>query len=295
MQSGTHAADPSDWAPRLERGDIVHFPVCPFPVPAGDDLAFLLRQRLASRAHKNIGFNPHTGKVTGYARQGGNQTEQLHRVLGTFARDVTAWVAERLPRYAAGWQLDRVSYRPEEEALRKLRLTARNDLLHVDAFPSRPTDGWRILRVFANVNPTEPRVWITAEPFACLLQRYGRAVGLPDGRRPRLFRRLREHVLTLLRPGRSRRSAYDEFMLRLHNHMKADAEFQKDCAKRRWEFQPGSAWMVITDTASHAVLRGRYALEHSYFLAPGTLALPEESPAALLARASGVPVLNRAA
>lgn len=294
MQKGTQA-DANDWASRLERGEIVHFSDCPFPVPTGDDLAFLLRQRLASRAHKNIGYDPRGGKISGYARQGSDQVEQLRRVLSEFARGVTAWAGHHLPRYAAGWQLDRVSYRPEEEATRKLRLTARNDLLHVDAFPSRPTDGWRILRVFVNVNPTEPRVWITAEPFVCLLQRYGAAVGLPDGRRPRLFRRLREHVLTLLRPGRRRRSAYDEFMLRLHNHMKADAEFQKDCAKRRWEFQPGSAWMVITDTASHAVLRGRYALEHSYFLAPHTLALPEESPAALLARASGVAVLNRAA
>ena len=40
----------------------------------------------------------------------------------------------------------------------------------------------------------------------------------------------------------------------------------------------------MTDTCSHAVLRGRFALEHSYFVAPQSLALPDESPAALLAR-----------
>ena len=51
--------------------------------------------------------------------------------------------------YAATWKPDRGSYRPEEEATRRLRLTARNDLIHVDAFPNRPTQGYRILRVFA--------------------------------------------------------------------------------------------------------------------------------------------------
>jgi hypothetical protein len=125
-------------------------------------------------------------------------------------------------------------FRPEEEANRKLRLTARNDLLQVDAFPSRPTGGARILRVFANVNLTEPRAWMTAAPFSELLAR-----------------------------------------LRV--------------------FPPGSAWVVMTDTASHAVLRGRFALEHSYFVALDALALPEESPAALLVRQCGVQVLPRAA
>jgi hypothetical protein len=43
---------------------------------------------------------------------------------------------------------------------------------------------------------------------------------------------------------------------------------------------------VLTDTATHAALRGRYALEHSYFLDPRSLLLPDESPAALLARAA---------
>jgi hypothetical protein len=53
--------------------------------------------------------------------------------------------------------------------------------------------------------------------------------------------------------------------------------------------------MVITDTASHAALRGRFALEHSYFLAPESLAIPRESPAALLEQACGKPVLPKAA
>ncbi len=281
-------------AEQLERGEVVHFSVCPFALPAGDDHVYLLRQRLASRAHKNIGFDPLTGRVSGYALGQAGSADRLQEILASFSHSVTAWLRMTFPSYARGWQLDRVSYRPEEEATRQLRQTARNDLLHVDAFPSRPTNGWRILRVFANINPSEPRVWITGDPFARLLQRYGRQVGLPDGQRPALLQRVGTALLRVVGASR-RRSVYDAFMLRFHNFLKGNADFQKSSTIQHWRFQPGSAWLAITDTASHAVLSGRYALEHSYFLDPATLALPEESPPALLQKACGFAVLERAA
>src|SRR5205807_1069566 len=128
-----------------------------------EDYRFLLEQRLASRVHKNISYDPHTGKAGGFLHHSPNQAEQLRQLLKAFSQRATAWLAAALPDYARSWNLDRVSYRPLEEATRKLRLTARNDLLHVDAFPSRPTNGYRILRLFANVNPTEPRVWVTSD------------------------------------------------------------------------------------------------------------------------------------
>jgi hypothetical protein len=278
---------------RLERGEMIYYAHCPFPVAGGDDRRFLLEQQLG-RGHKNIGHDPHTGKTTGFAHHTPEQAERLGGLFAAFSRTVTAWLAAALPAYATGWQLDRVSFRPEEEADRRLRRMARNDLLHVDAFPSRPTNGWRILRFFVNVNPSEPRVWITADTFPTLLEKFGREVGLPAGR-PGVLERLREGALSVFQPARRRRSAYDAFMLRLHNFLKANADYQKNCPKRLWQFPPGSAWMVLTDTATHAALRGRYALEHSYFLAPHTLALPEESPPALLRRACGAEVLRPAA
>jgi hypothetical protein len=280
---------------RLERGDVVHYPACPFALPRGDDLLFLLGQRLASRAHKNVSYNPHTGKAAGFRVESAEQVERLRRLLADFSAAVTDWATQTLPRYAAAWRLDRVSYRPEEEATRTLRQTARNDLLHVDAFPSRPTQGHRILRIFANVNPQEPRVWVTSEPFARLLERYGEEAGLPGRHRADWFRHLRHGLVQVFRPGQPRRSAYDAFMLRLHDYMKANDDFQERTPKRFWAFAPGSAWLAFTDVCSHAVLRGRYALEHSYFVAPEALALPDESPPALLARACGMPVLGRAA
>jgi hypothetical protein len=287
--------EPSSLEERLERGEVVFYPVCPFPLPEGDDRRFLLEQQLGGRVHKNIGYDPQTGKAGGFLRQEAMQAERLRTLLADFSRTTTEWLTGVLTCYSRSWQLDRVSFRPEEEATRRLRLTARNDLLHVDAFPSRPTNGWRILRVFANVNLTEPRIWITSDPFAKLLEHYGSMAGLPGRTSAGWSRRLRSSMLGLFRPNRQPRSDYDDFMLRFHNFLKANDEFQERCRKRFWKFPPGSAWMVITDTASHAALRGRYALEHSYFLAPETLALPEESPAALLEQACGRPVLRPAA
>jgi hypothetical protein len=293
----THVGGGPDLSPeeRLERGEVLYYPVCPFPLPEGDDRRFLLEQRLANRAHKNISYNPHTGKAGGFAALSPEQAERLRRLLASFSQTVTEWAARTLPRYPRAWRLDRVSFRPEEEATRTLRLKARNDLLHVDAFPSRPTQGHRILRVFANVNPSDPRVWVTSEPFAKLLQRYGEAAGLPGRQTNDWWREFRHGVVRLFRPGKPRRSPYDTFMLRLHDYMKANDDFQERTPKRYWAFAPGSAWVAMTDACSHAVLRGRYALEHSYFVAPEALALPEESPPALLERACGMPVLNRAA
>jgi hypothetical protein len=279
----------------LERGEIIHFPVCPFRLPEGDDHRFLLEQRLGGRIHKNISYDPNTGKAAGYLHQSTEQAERLRGILRSFAESATTWLARTLPRYARSWQRDRVSYRPAEEATRKMRLTARNDLLHVDAFPSRPTRGQRILRLFANVNPTEPRIWVTSDPFAKLLSRFADEVGLPAGHSATWFHRLRQNMLGLFAKSRRQRTVYDSFMLRFHDFLKANDEFQERAPKRFWNFQPGSAWMVFTDTASHAVLRGRFALEHSYFVSPKDLKLPAESPPALLERACRLPVLDQAA
>lgn len=279
---------------RLERGEVVAFSTSPFELPAGEDAEFLLAQTLASRAHKNISYDPTTGRANGFARRSRTQSQRLTRLLAEFANRATAWLAEFLPRYSARWSLDRVSYRPLEEATRRLRRKSRNDLLHIDAFPSRPSHGHRILRVFANVNPTQPRVWATSYPFAELLRRFGAEAGLPDSRRP-LTGQIKNTMLRIFNPKRAERSDYDAFMLRFHDYLKNNDQFQEREPKCVWKFPPGSVWLAMTDTCSHAVLSGQYALEHSYFIAPESQVLPGESPSALLQEMCGRPVLRIAA
>jgi len=279
---------------RLERSEVVFFPVSPFALPQGDDQRFLLEQKLARGSHKNVSFDPVKDKVTNYHKRTPAQAERLHALLQNFAQQATAWLSTALPEYAGAWQLDRATLRPEEEATRRLRLTARNDLLHVDAFPTRPTNGRRILRLFANINPSEPRIWVTSEPFARLLERYGREVGLPARTGLPWSSRLHDHVGRLFDPSRPARSVYDDFMRRFHDFLKANNTFQEHCPKRYWTFPPGSVWVAFTDAVCHAVLRGRSALEHSYFVPPESLRMPAAAPAACLQRACGRPVLNAA-
>lgn len=280
---------------RLERGEILTFSPCPFALPSGDAHDFLLAQRLKSSLHKHITFNPETGSVGGHLHDSPEQAARMQALLSDFGAGAAAWLAGLLPHYAAHWRPDRVSYRPEEEALRKARPTARNDLLHLDAFPSRPTRGWRILRLFVNVNPTDDRVWVTSETFARLLERYGATVGLPGPGGDGWARRLGQGLIGLFQPGVRARTDYDSFMLRLHHFLKTSDAFQEGAPRRFWRFPPGSCWLLLTDTLSHADLRGQYALEHSFFIAPASLALPAESPPALLESACGRPVLARAA
>lgn len=261
---------------KLESGEVVYFPQAPFALPDGDDRAFLLGQQLGKLAHKNISYNPHTDAVAGYGR-GAAQPDRLRGILRAFSEAVAAWVGEVLPGYAGGCARDRVSFRPEEEATRRLRLNARNDLLHVDAFPGRPARGRRILRAFANINPTDPRVWVTSDPLPALVTRYrGEVEGRPS------LRELGVKLLELFKKPEARRAPSDWFMLRLHDHLKRDRRFQARGHKKLWHFPPGSAWLAMTDACSHAVLRGRYALEQSFFVSEAVLARPELAPEALL-------------
>jgi hypothetical protein len=267
---------------RLERGEVLHYPVAPFPLFEGHERDFLLRQREGGLGHKNISFDPATGRITGLLLTEGGQEERLRGLFEAFSRRVTDWLRSTFQRYAGGLAPDRASFRPAEEATRRARLTARNDLLHVDSFPNRPARGRRILRAFANVSPSEPRVWATSEPFARLLERYGEEVGLPGRAVPAWLRGLRASVAQAFRPGLVRRSPSDDFMLRFHDFLKLHDDFQERGPKRLWAFPPGSAWLAMTDACTHAELRGRFALEHSYFVEPQCLALPDRAPAALL-------------
>jgi hypothetical protein len=269
---------------RLERGEVVCLPICPFALPVGDDLHFLFAQTLGGRRHKNISYDPHTGTASGFRWHGDEQATRLTSLLANFADTAAGWLAKALPRYAAGWRRDRASFRPEEEATRHLRLHARNDLLHIDAFPSRPTGGARILRLFVNINLSEPRVWATSETFPRLLERFGHAVGLPSGRAS-LARRL----VGMFDP-RPPRSLYDDFMLRLHHHLMSDEHFQEKGPRRFWSFAAGSAWLAFTDSVSHAELRGRFALEHTFFVPVDCLLDSSLAPPVLFERACGMPL-----
>lgn len=279
-------------AGQLERGNVVLFPESVFSLSPADS-QFLLQQRQTSAAyHKNIAYRPLTGRLTGYEAAHAEDAARLREILKTFSTDATRFVNEALTPYAGAIRLDFSSFRPIEEQGRALRVRARNDLLHTDAFPTRPTNGDRILRFFVNLNPSVSRVWITSETLEPLVERLGNAAGL--GQIARLARNGAARAARQL--GRSLgltvRSPYDRFMMHFHNWLKENEEFQKNCPKSRWEFAPGAVWMVYTDMVTHAVLSGQYAMEQTFLVSRGAMLEPERSPAGVLRRLCGCPVTD---
>ena len=206
---------------------------------------------------------------------------------------MTAWARQSFPTYAAGLNRDRVTLRTAEEATRALRLTARNDLLHIDNFPTRPTVGRRILRLAVNLHPTDPQVWATSERFPQLLARFAARHRVPL-RTAAEWVAPTQPVVRLFTGGRGGRSAYDAWMLRLHHFLKQDEGFQAQAARRMWTFPPGSMWALFADSVAHAQLRGQYILEHSFFVPVELLHRPAESPLALLAAAGNGGASRRA-
>ncbi len=278
---------------KLEAGNILYFPETPMGM-AQDDYRFLLRQRQSdSRYYKNIAYRPARDIVTGVAS--GSDREELRRILQAYCRQAEQLLARLLPRYAERWRLDYTSFRPFEEKGRELPLHSRNDLLHFDAFPTRPTNGDRILRFFANINPEEPRVWITSEGFGELATAYAREAGLLEMARPGASP-LRNAFAGLARRFGLRRlaaSPYDAFMKRFHDFLKENQRFQETCPQNRMEFPPKSSWLVFTDMVSHAVLSGQFALEQTFIVSRRAMQRPEQAPVSVLERLAGVPLTWR--
>jgi len=279
---------------QLERGNILLFPATPFEFPEADR-EFLLAQRQSEASyHKNIAYRPDEDRLTGYGKGSREDEARMHSVLKDYSDRAARFLSETLLPYAEGFRRDFASFRPLEEQSRDLRVRARNDLLHTDAFPTRPVNGNRILRLFTNINPSAPRVWITSETFEPLAKRYAREAGLEriaSSQKGGLAAALKRIGRRLGIPS-MKRSAYDAFMLGFHHFLKENQKFQETCPKNRWEFLPGSTWMVFTDMVSHAVLSGQFAIEQTFIVSRGSLVLSQKSPAGVLESLAGHPLTD---
>lgn len=281
------ASEPGRWiCSQLEAGNIVFFPRTPFAFPAEEREFLLGRKQTSSAFHKNVAYRPAEDRITGLDQTNTPEAERLRGILRNYSRTVVEFLSGLLTPYAGKWKLDYASFRPLEEKGRPARLHARNDLPHFDSFPTRPTQGDRILRFFTNINPTQSRVWVTSQTFEALGPEFAKRLGLPKGGNPLRALRRALHLPA------ANRSAYDEFMHRCHNAMKEDAGFQAKCPKQRWEFPPDANWMVFTDSVSHAVLEGQYALEQTFLVSRSAMVEPERAPIAVLERMAGRPLSN---
>ena len=261
----------------LEKGNLLFFPEVPFDFPK-NEIEFLLAQKQgSSKTRKNIAYKPGLDRITNHETKDPLEAEKLKGILRSYSNRVTTFLSLLLSPYAKYWRHDYASFRPFQEKGRGLRLRARNDLLHVDAFPTRPLHGARILRFFTNINPIENRVWNTSNGFEELLKQFGKEI-------PQSNYKILRRIFRPLGMKWALRSPYDSFMLRFHNYLKENSAFQEQCSKTRWEFPPLSCWAVFTDQVSHAALQGQYALEQTLIIPQKGLLTPEKSPLRLLER-----------
>jgi hypothetical protein len=179
-----------------------------------------------------------------------------------------------LPAYYSHLILGRTSFRPVQISGRQSSYRKDDKRLHVDAFPSSPNQGKRILRVFCNINPGEDRVWRVGESFENVAQRFAPAIPKPFPGSA--------SILRLLKITKSRRTLYDHYMLNMHDRMKEDENYQRTACQQEIRFPPASSWIVQTDHVSHAAMKGQHVLEQTFYLPVHAMQNPNLSPLRVL-------------
>lgn len=270
----------------LEKGGVIYFPESPFRFSEADKAFLLSQKQTDADYHKNIAYRPKQDRVTGFDTADKEDIEQLRRIMADFHNQSIRFLQHFLAPYARNWKIDFASFRPIEEKGRKMRLRARNDLIHVDSFPTRPIFGDRILRTFININPSDVRVWRTSDTFEKLTETFQNQVKMPGDLNkitadpPSALDSIKK-AFGLKANGTS---PYDSWMLDFHNFLKENNEFQEKCRKDIWQFPPNSSWIVFTDMVSHSVLSGKFALEQTIIVDKQDLVLPEKAPINILKR-----------
>ncbi|WP_428425307.1 Kdo hydroxylase family protein [Methylibium sp.] len=261
----------------LEDGDVLSFPAMPFALAGGEER--FLDERWTDGKAKNVSLRWPAGELRGAAGAAADLAA-LQAMIGRYAEMSEALALRLFPHYRGHLRRGNTSLRPAEIAGRRTSWRKDDTRLHVDAFPSNPMQGTRLLRVFCNINAQgQPRRWRVGEPFEAHARRY-----LPDLTRPLPgVARLMEMIGITKR----RRSEYDHVMLQLHDRAKSDAEFQRASPQARADFAPGTTWVVFSDQVPHAAMSGQHMLEQTFYLEVEHLLQPQTSPLRTLERLAG--------
>ena len=260
----------------LEAGKVLYFPRLAFQVRPAERR--LLAPSVLAPDVRNISLDAN-GRLKGVAGDEAMQHD-VSAMIGRFRAQAQQLIHGLLPHYTPALRLAPTSYRPVQVETRTQSWRADDKRMHVDAFPSRPNYGERILRVFTNVNPEGvPRVWRVGEPFETVATRF-----LPSAKP---YVRWQARLLRTLRVTKALRSEYDHLMLQLHDAMKSDLDYQANGPQQRVPFPPGSVWVCFSDQTSHAVMSGQYMLEQTFHLPAARQYNPDSSPLAILSRLTG--------
>lgn len=265
----------------LENGSVLYYPDLSFFLEP-HELKFLTPQNV-DPSRKNITYDFRKETVGGSLWKG-NDAEKLRIFLKRYSECAASFVKRLFPHYESSLRLGKTTLRPVEIKGRKSSVHKDDTRLHVDAFPSSPTKGERILRFFTNINQEgKSRVWRVGEPFENVVKKYSCAVAKPFPGSHTL--------LKLLKVTKQKRTLYDHYMLHMHNKMKEDDHYQENVRQEEIHFPPSSSWMVFTDQVSHAAMAGQHVLEQTFYLPANALHSPATAPVKILERHLGVSTL----
>src|SRR5260221_5540730 len=132
----------------LEQGAVLFFPRLAFALTDAEK-PFLDASVSDGRA-KNISLDHNTGKMQASSLTG-EKAASLAAMIERFGSQAAQLVQELLPYRNV--ERARTSFRPVQVTGRHYSKINDDRLLHMDAFPSRPMRGRRVLRFFANVGP----------------------------------------------------------------------------------------------------------------------------------------------
>lgn len=258
----------------LEQGKVLFFPNLSFPLEPSER-CFLSPTKVDPKS-KNISYDIRNHKLGGTLCQG-EEAEALKAMMHRYATKSRQLVDQLFPSYNSHIIQARTSYRPVEASGRPQSYRKDDTRLHVDAFPANPTKGQRIMRVFTNVNPEgKPRVWRLGEPFSDVVDQMAPRVRPPF---PGLF-----FLLKALRITKGYRTLYDHYMLKIHDLMKGDMNYQKNAKQIEVKFPSGATWIVFSDQVSHAAMSGQYLFEQTFHLPVEGMRDPSTSPLKVLER-----------
>ena len=265
----------------VEAGHVLAFPHLAFLF--SEQERRFLDPRWADGQAKNVSLRWPAGELRGAAGEAAD-LEALRRMIVRYAEQSEAFALRLFPHYRGKLRRGNTSFRPVGVLGRPRSWRQDDTRLHIDAFPSNPMRGTRLLRVFCNVNPHgEPRHWRVGEPFEAHARRYLGAIGRPWPGSATL--------LAALGITKRRRTGYDHRMLQLHDRAKADLEFQRASPQQAVDFAPGTTWVCYSDQVLHAAMGGQHMMEQTFYLDAPDLAHPETAPLAILERLTGRPLL----
>ena len=254
----------------LEEGKVLVLPQLNFIMKKSE--VDLLHSTLVEQNRKNISYDINSGKLKGISKNNPSAGEEAKKLMHRYAENAQILIDGLLPHYQSTKIIGRTSLRVLDTGSNRPSSYRKDDSrLHVDAFPSTPTHGRRILRVFHNINPDDiPRVWRVGEPFANLIERFK-----PILTKPVLGSRV---LMNLFNITKKYRTLYDHYMLQLHHKMKCDTCYQQSVSQEIINFMPGTTWLVYSDLVSHAAMSGQHMLEQTFYLEVKDQLYPELSP-----------------